>query len=236
MRLKFLIPLGFALAAGCASNCQTCRAYVVPSGQADDAAPAPPRAPRFEPEEEELPPLPVPSPGDDEPEPVKPTPKVKGGRVRHVSEREVEGSAVVIDGNQGVITIGSSGVPFGQVQAPAVTQAPMIQAAAYPLIPGPVPDAVVFRLGQRVAGATYYLLTGKCPAPKAATAFVPVQTVAYMPIQVQQAQAVQYVQAAPALQYVQAPQQAQVQQAPAMAPAPQASPQQLAPRKNWFGR
>jgi hypothetical protein len=223
MRLRFLIPLGMALAAGCASNCQTCRAWVVPSGQADDAAPGPPMAPNLDEEElPELPPVPAPTP----PKPAPPAPRVKGGTVRHVSTREVEGQAIVIDGNTGVVTIGSSGVPAAQFAAPAVA---MAQPVAYPLIPGPVPDAVVFGLGRRLLRAGYVLATGDCPPPRpvTATAFMPVQTTAFVPVQVQQAPAVQYVQAAaPApVQYVQAP-------APQQAPAPMASPQ--APRKGLF--
>lgn len=257
--LRCLIPLLVAslvaILFGC-TTCQTCRA--------DDKAPPPPAAPGKvsdsfatpaddEPADEaEMPPLPAPV-----------APKAKKPRVRLTKTREVDGQAIVIEQNApGTIVFGDATNPANPVPqqlpapssfpAPAALAAPAVMAAApaYPLIPGPVPDSLIYAAAKRIGGGLYYAVTGKCPAPKAAavqattfatapaaavvpvTSYVPVQhmVTSYQPVTSYAAvpmaapvQPVSYVPQAPA----QAPQ-------PPAAPTPQASPQ--APRKrSLFG-
>jgi hypothetical protein len=268
------------LVAGCAA-CQSCQ------GQTASAqAPKPPRVADLPP----LPPIPKPSqfatPPTDEadtpeasdadatdptpapviPPSVKPArPIKKTGRIRTAKTRDVEGEALVIEqtGN-GTIMVNSEGTSPapGVASAPAQMVMPVsyVQPQAYPLIPGPLPDAQAIGLAKRVGGSLWYLVTGKCPTPKAsavapaatggfATAPVsmmqmalPVQHMAYVPVQHMAApmQAVYQPSAAPApaqapaptVIYMQAPAPSND---PAQAPAPVfATPQ--APRKSLFHR
>lgn len=219
MRVRLFAAAVLMGVGGCAT-CQTCRA-IEPSAQTD-AAPPPPRVPRFvapeedEPEQE-LPPLPVPRPGT--------------GRVTKTTEtttrREVEGQSIVVEQHAaGVIVIGSSGmaVPTVAGRPAAFTAPPVEPGATYPIIPGPVPDSLIVAAARRVAKATYVLVTGECPPPRAPKLYAAVPTTAYQMVPVTMAPAPAQ---APAVVY---------QAAPALAPAPAvvASPQ--APRKHWFSR
>jgi len=260
--LRCLIPLAVAALAvlvfGC-TTCQTCRA--------DDKAPPPPAAPGKvsdsfatpaddEPADEaETPPIPAPV-----------APKAKKPRVRLTKTREVDGQAIVIEQNApGTIVFGDATNPANPVPqqlpapssfpAPAALAAPAVMAAApaYPLIPGPVPDSLIYAAAKRIGGGLYYAVTGKCPPPKLAavqpttfatapasavipvTHMVPVQHVvtSYQPVTSYAAVPM----AAPVQPASYVPQQAPQPQAapqPPAAPTPQASPQ--APRKrSLFG-
>jgi hypothetical protein len=229
MKIRWLAALGLVTIGGCAT-CQTCRA-ISPTAQASPQvdrhdAPVPPRMPT-PPDDEDLPPLPplpVPSPGPRaEPEPTPAPQPRKTGRV--TTTREVEGAAVVIEQHApGTIIVNS---PGATPSAPAAMAAAAPQA--YPLIPGPVPDSLIFAAARRIGGGIYYAATGKCPPPRqpALQAMVPVTTYQAVPVQM----------AAPApapVQYVAVPVAAQAPAPAAVQPAAMASPQ--APRKGWFHR
>lgn len=261
--LRCLIPLAVAALAVLVFGCTTCQPC-----RADDKAPPPPAAPGKvsdsfatpaddEPEADagETPPIPAPV----APKPVKPA--SRKSRVR--TTREVEGAAVVIEQSApGTIILGDATNPVPQqlpapssYPAPAALAAPAVMAAApaYPLIPGPVPDSLIYAAAKRIGGGLYYAVTGKCPPPKLAavqpttfatapasavipvTHMVPVQHVvtSYQPVTSYAAVPM----AAPVQPASYVPQQAPQPQAapqPPAAPTPQASPQ--APRKrSLFG-
>lgn len=169
-----------ALAGGCAS-CGTCRGGEVAASTQTDAAPPPPAVPGN----------PFTTPGE-QPKaqaPAMATPVAPSSPVAaSLPGLSASPGAVVITNNSAPVYYGTqqppAQIPAHASAASAAIPSPLppipgyflnsspAVAQAFPLVPGPVPDSVVFALAGRAVGrlklATRVFFTGQCPPAKAA--------------------------------------------------------------------
>jgi hypothetical protein len=204
IRLMSLLGVfGLLLWLGGCASCPTCQAaewQAVASEQAPPPPPAPNPAKDFATPPTDAPatpPAPAPStPNASTPTAPTPAPSVPATNGTFKKQVEAQGVGIVIEANSGTIVLNSPGVGTpapASAARPALDQAPTASDGALAVILAPAVEQASQGILKRLGGGLYYAVTGQCPPKPAATtsvtpaasatALVPVQSYAQVPVQ-----------------------------------------------------